>query len=216
MHLPQSKRTRRAPEPFRSSRRVGKAWVKCVEATASPFVSQGCTHYGRSTSSLSLLRCQSVTGTTPRCFLRRRQPRSKIVLCRPLHPKSQTLSQPQRRQLLPRQRLLTQPLLTQPLLTQPLPPRPLLQLPPRRSPQKSRDPEFITRRMSPGPGGATMIPTRRVTMSPGPAGATNIPTRRVIAGVVRVTGRLVLNISRADTLASGKIRSARKLLFFRS
>ena len=72
------------------------------------------------------------------------------------------------------------------LLTQPLQPSLLLQLPTRRSPPKSRDREYITRRTSPGRAGVSSIPTHRVT-----------------ARVVRVTTYLI-RIFRADMLASGK------------
>jgi hypothetical protein len=45
----------------------------------------------------------------------------------------------------------------------PLPPSPLLQLPPRRSPPKSRDREFITHKTSLDTADTTTIPTHRVT-----------------------------------------------------
>ena len=72
------------------------------------------------------------------------------------------------------------------LLTQPLQPSLLLQLPTRRSPPKSRDREYITRRTSPGRTGVSIIRMPRVT-----------------ARVARVTTYRV-RIFRADMLASGK------------
>ena len=91
-----------------------------------------------------------------------------------------------RRHLLSRRRLLTQP-----------PPLSLLLQPPRqRSPPKTRDLEFVTRRMS--SAGATVIPTRRVTVSV-------VPSFVSVAGVpVLVVHHL--HIFRGDTLASGKLK----------
>jgi len=88
-----------------------------------------------------------------RCFPRRHQPQSKIVLRWPRHRKSRAPSQPQRRQLLLRQRLLTRP----------LPPSPLLHLPLRWSCPRSHDREFITCGTRHRPVGAIITPTGRVT-----------------------------------------------------
>ena len=149
MRLPcrKSARTERtkAERRARSNRHAGKALAKCVKVTA-PFASQGCARHGRSTNGLPLLRCQSVTGTTPQCLVRYRQPQLQ-VLCWPFRLRSRRPRRPQRRYLSPRRHLLMQP----------LPPSPLLRPQCRRSLPNSRDSEFTTR------AGATIIPTQGVT-----------------------------------------------------